>query len=388
MLGHIVNIVFVVLLIGQGYPIIARYNARVDFFRELQSGLGAYHREHGGYPAGATGTPGQPAQAELTAKQLLDILGLRPSPVPDASILADFHYLSNRIGYSLAIFTSRINLRIAFFSNPSLVLDTEDIRLGYRSPEGPTDFLSSFDKKRTDLGLLNGAIEKYRAQYGHFPVSYAFDGPTSRYGATTPDYIPGLTPEFIPALPRAPKTDDDGFDYDYVYASDGTDYILYIKDRDFCLATLFHYRELADPSEACAYAGYRSAGAGRLTPSFLPRRLFDLNRLREALEAFRRDQGRYPHSKGFDGLHTNWGESGPNWIAGLAPRYIETLPRDPRDNDDPANQYLYASDGTDYKLIVHHPEDCETLRREHPDMVDPARGCGAYGYWTPGASTW
>ena len=117
-------------------------------------------------------------------------------------------------------------------------------------------------------------------------------------------------------------------------------------------------------------------------------RLADLGILRRALESYRADHGAYPVSQGFAGLYSSFGASGPDWIKGLVPGYLAQLPRDPRLNDDPANQYLYASDGKDFKLLAHHPEDCPDVRQERPELVDPVRGCFAYGFWTEGAKAW
>ena len=93
-------------------------------------------------------------------------------------------------------------------------------------------------------------------------------------------------------------------------------------------------------------------------------------------------------SEGFDGLHTAWGKSGKDWIKGLVPNYLESLPRDPRKNDNPKEQYLYRSNGKDYKLIAHSPGDCRVVKKTHPERVDPKRNCWAYGYWTEGAKDW
>jgi hypothetical protein len=62
------------------------------------------------------------------------------------------------------------------------------------------------------------------------------------------------------------------------------------------------------------------------------------------------------------------------------------LPRDPRLSTDPLFQYLYRSDGTDYKLISHGT--CEPFNVSHRWMIDPKRNCFAIGIWTPGAKAW
>ncbi len=117
-------------------------------------------------------------------------------------------------------------------------------------------------------------------------------------------------------------------------------------------------------------------------------RLNDLKCLKEALEAYKKDNTLYPASVGFDGLYTSWGSEGPDWIKGLSPRYIKTLPRDPRNNKNKSQQYLYKSNGKDYKLIAHSTNDCDTIKIEKAYMIDPKRNCKTYGFWTEGAKSW
>ena len=118
----------------------------------------------------------------------------------------------------------------------------------------------------------------------------------------------------------------------------------------------------------------------------------DLLNIKDALHKYYLDNGSYPKSKGFDGLYTNWGMQSKHWIKDLSPKYINELPKDPRNTTNPANQYLYKSNGKDYKLISHHPEDCNLVRKEKPDFIDKKRQnyrhCSAYGFWTRGAIKW
>jgi peptidoglycan/LPS O-acetylase OafA/YrhL len=112
----------------------------------------------------------------------------------------------------------------------------------------------------------------------------------------------------------------------------------------------------------------------------------DMQAFKAALAAYRRDHGEYPRSVGFDGLITGWGKASADWIPGLVPRYLPRLPRDPRVSTDPRLQYLYRSDGKDYKLISHG--SCWPLKKTHPEMIDPKRDCFAAGIWTAGARGW
>ncbi|MCE5310929.1 MAG: polysaccharide pyruvyl transferase family protein [Acidobacteriales bacterium] len=123
--------------------------------------------------------------------------------------------------------------------------------------------------------------------------------------------------------------------------------------------------------------------------TFTSSRVKDLTAIRDALEAYWRIYHGYPKSSGgWDGLYSKWGASTPEWIPGLVPEHLPCLPRDPRNHEVPDQQYLYRSDGRDYKLISHAPWDDEIVRQRHPDMMDPARPGWAYGFWTSGAKNW
>lgn len=114
----------------------------------------------------------------------------------------------------------------------------------------------------------------------------------------------------------------------------------------------------------------------------------DLAQIHIALESYHMDHGKYPKSQGFDGLYTTWGKASTKWIRGLIPQYINILPRDPRLTNIPKEQYLYRSNGKDFKLISHAAEDCKIVKVEYPELIDPKRDCWAYGYWTEGAKDW
>lgn len=115
------------------------------------------------------------------------------------------------------------------------------------------------------------------------------------------------------------------------------------------------------------------------------RSIEDLNQLRTALEFYYSDNGFYPPSSGgWGGLYTCWGTPSKDWIVGLAPKYIPSLPRSPNNSTNCADNYIYASNGTDYKLLWHSPEDCAGVVAQYPGMKDPNRVCWAYGFYTPG----
>lgn len=123
-------------------------------------------------------------------------------------------------------------------------------------------------------------------------------------------------------------------------------------------------------------------------------RIYDLLRLKAALANYYRDHKSYPANSSYDGYRSSWGKSISQWIPGLTPKYIHALPRDPRLNEEPEQQYLYRSNGADYVLIAHRPDDCEGLSKTLPQFKDPIRTDVKSGYcWgvrvsTSGASRW
>jgi hypothetical protein len=132
-------------------------------------------------------------------------------------------------------------------------------------------------------------------------------------------------------------------------------------------------------------------------PINVARRVNDLTDIRNAVGAYREVHGTYPRSSNeeFTGLYNAWGPSAEDWIRGLVPRYIARLPRDPRMSSNGAEQYLYRSNGSEFKLLSFYPEDdCRVIRRRRPELLDPVRGgsgayvCHAYGFWSQGAAVW
>ncbi|WP_439856375.1 sulfatase-like hydrolase/transferase [Pseudomonas yamanorum] len=112
----------------------------------------------------------------------------------------------------------------------------------------------------------------------------------------------------------------------------------------------------------------------------------DLDKIRMALERYHSANGTYPQSVGFDGIRSDWGRSSENWISGLIPDFLDALPRDPERSTTALPQYLYSSNGTDYKLIAHGAiQSCSIASLLNPEMVDPVRQCYAFGYWSQNA---
>jgi len=115
----------------------------------------------------------------------------------------------------------------------------------------------------------------------------------------------------------------------------------------------------------------------------------DLSKIKAALEAYRKANGKYPVSEKFDGLHSTYGKDSAEWIVGLAPNFIPSLPLDPARSAERVPQYLYASNGNDYKLIAHgETQSCVYAKTQNPELLDPVRDCWGFGYWTEAARNW
>jgi hypothetical protein len=115
----------------------------------------------------------------------------------------------------------------------------------------------------------------------------------------------------------------------------------------------------------------------------------DIFELEKALNKYYHDNKSYPKSSGgWDAIISIYGQSKGDWIPGLAPKYIKKLPVDPRKVKDPVKQYMYMSDGTNYKLIAHFPVGMNDIINEYPQLVDPRRPSWAFGVWTEAAKNW
>lgn len=145
------------------------------------------------------------------------------------------------------------------------------------------------------------------------------------------------------------------------------------------------------------------------------RRQADLKSVQTALEIYLAEKNEYPSTQGVAGCPggaagvpvcgepTGYGGKGhfgsTAYIAHLAPEFVGLLPADPlRGKPSPFAQrnqpgcnpdqagYLYASDGTNYKVIA----NCtiETALDASSPFYDPIRPNWAFALSTPGARTW
>lgn len=109
-----------------------------------------------------------------------------------------------------------------------------------------------------------------------------------------------------------------------------------------------------------------------------------LKAVNTAIESYYALNGSYPVSNGWEGYCSAYGASlGMNWIPELTTIGFAngSLPIDPRNNGSCWNntaQYIYWSNGVDYKLISHVPESMQVPN----NLIDPLRPTWAWGWWT------
>ncbi len=119
-------------------------------------------------------------------------------------------------------------------------------------------------------------------------------------------------------------------------------------------------------------------------------RVNDIKTVERALVIYYNDHGSYPTTPAdldnpdanfvwsgtcaVAACHGSWGTATADWVAGLEPQYISHLPIDPAEND--CNRcYLYRSDGVDYKILAHQPEN--PANPAFLAFIDPARDNGS-----------
>ena len=129
------------------------------------------------------------------------------------------------------------------------------------------------------------------------------------------------------------------------------------------------------------------ADTARTTPRLHNRRrVSDLVTINDALKAYFKKNGSYPAASGQGGFV----ERGAAWIPGLAPEFLPELPLDPAASAEAGGpQYVYASDGKDYKLLAHNVSlvgstSVEVLGVKIDMTRQPTMENASFGYWTPG----
>lgn len=130
------------------------------------------------------------------------------------------------------------------------------------------------------------------------------------------------------------------------------------------------------------------ADVARTTPLLHNRkRVSDLVTINDALKAYFKKHGSYPVAAGLAGI----AERGAAWIPGLTPEFLPELPRDPA-METGGPQYVYVSDGKDYKLLAHNVSlvgstSVEVLGVKVDRSRQPTMENASFGYWTPGFET-
>ncbi len=88
-------------------------------------------------------------------------------------------------------------------------------------------------RRAADLKSVQAALEAYKRTNGSYPsTSGEWKGDSTNDGGLGYDaagYIPGLVPNFLPALPKDPDTNFPDATNGYRYKSDGTDYKFELK---------------------------------------------------------------------------------------------------------------------------------------------------------------
>lgn len=114
------------------------------------------------------------------------------------------------------------------------------------------------------------------------------------------------------------------------------------------------------------------------------KRVSDLVTINDALKAYHAKNGKYPVAEKLGGFL----ERGKNWIPGLSPEFVAELPRDPAMSGDKAGpQYLYASNGADYKLVAQGVSlvggtNVEVLGVKFDPSKENTMEKAAFGFWT------
>ncbi|PJA39288.1 hypothetical protein CO179_05630 [candidate division WWE3 bacterium CG_4_9_14_3_um_filter_39_7] len=115
-------------------------------------------------------------------------------------------------------------------------------------------------KRLSDLKEINDALKRFYIVHGLYPVSGGgtgpWDGLYTNWGDSTPDWIPGLVPDYLEFLPRDPRNHTDPTQQ-YIYRSnDGSSYKLLSHVPEDCTGVVAKHPELNDPVRVCWAYGY------------------------------------------------------------------------------------------------------------------------------------
>lgn len=141
-----------------------------------------------------------------------------------------------------------------------------------------------------------------------------------------------------------------------------------------------------------------SIGGSKKNTNYL-KRTAELGQMNLVLQRYSVSIGKFPTTSGTwrsSGTCTALSSTaGAAYIPNVVATYTPSLPVDIKKATDctAGPMYAYRSDGRDYKLIIYNnQEDKNTVLKNNPELVDPARGSTtttpSFGYWTSGASSW
>lgn len=134
------------------------------------------------------------------------------------------------------------------------------------------------------------------------------------------------------------------------------------------------------------------------------RRQTDLKQMELALELYKAQTGRYPAAcRGANSWSGEVGTSfacpsGGEYVVGLTPDYIASLPTDPNSGGSQSFVYRVNPDGSEYKLMALRLVERNTIQSINDDFARcpvPIGACGnisniatTYAVYSPGAEEW
>ena len=80
-----------------------------------------------------------------------------------------------------------------------------------------------YKQRLSEIDRTKKALEKYYENHSKYPLSSGFDGVCTKWGKSEPDYIKGLSPEYIKKLPIDPRMNK-RCGAGYLYKSNGKDF--------------------------------------------------------------------------------------------------------------------------------------------------------------------
>ncbi len=117
-----------------------------------------------------------------------------------------------------------------------------------------------FEVALEEIEQLQTALHAYRDEHGEYPKSSNngrnWDGLHSKWGQSTENWIDGLTPKYVAALPRDWRKSSSP-DYQYLYRSNGRFYKIMNRRPPDCELARLVVPGFADPSRDCwAYSAW------------------------------------------------------------------------------------------------------------------------------------